>query len=68
MFSDLPKNEQEVLLKYPNYNNDYIRQHFQELDNLTSKGILKKEINTSSWMPPIYLITKFGEKLLNDKK
>lgn len=48
MFSDLPKSEQKVLLKYPNYSNDYVRQHFEELDSLAIKGILKKEISTSS--------------------
>lgn len=67
MFSDLPKSEQKVLLKYPNYSNDYVRQHFEELDSLAIKGILKKKISTSSWMPPTYSITKFGESFLNNK-
>lgn len=68
MFNNLPQNEQEVLLQYPNYNDDYIRQHYGELENLVSKNILTKKPNTSSWQPPAYIITDLGKSFLKRKK
>lgn len=67
MFNDLPKNEQEVLLQYPNYSDEFRRIHYNELESLVNKGILTKQPNTSAWKPSIYTITQFGENLLNNR-
>lgn len=67
MFNDLPQNEQEVLLQYPNYSDEYKRNHYGELENLVNKGILTKQPYSFAWGSPTYTITQFGEKLLDGK-